>query len=67
MTIWNSYVHDLTAAIDLHLIKGSDVRVGVDPLGGGSLAYPDTMRSSTNRSQTPAIVILKPHGIWWRN
>jgi phosphoglucomutase len=35
----NSYVDDLTAVVDLEAIKQSRVRIGVDPLGGASVAY----------------------------
>ncbi len=33
------YVRDLRAALDLEAIRGSGVRIGVDPLGGASLPY----------------------------
>jgi phosphoglucomutase len=33
------YVEDLPAVIDLDAIRGAGVRLGVDPLGGASLAY----------------------------
>ncbi len=33
------YVRSLTAAIDMEAIRGSGVHIGVDPLGGASLAY----------------------------
>jgi phosphoglucomutase len=35
----SSYVDDLPAVIDLDAIRGSGVRLAVDPLGGASLAY----------------------------
>src|SRR5919202_5904879 len=35
----SAYVGDLGAVIDLDAIRGSGVRMGVDPLGGASLAY----------------------------
>jgi phosphoglucomutase len=34
-----SYVDDLPAVVDLELIRDSRVHLGVDPLGGASLAY----------------------------
>jgi phosphoglucomutase len=34
-----AYVEDLPAVIDLDLIRSAGVRIGVDPLGGASLAY----------------------------
>jgi phosphoglucomutase len=34
-----AYVDDLPAVIDLDAIRGAGVRLGVDPLGGASLAY----------------------------
>jgi phosphoglucomutase len=38
-----SYVDDLPAVVDLEVIQGSRVRLGVDPLGGASLAYYDAI------------------------
>jgi phosphoglucomutase len=35
----SAYVDDLPAVIDLDLIRSAGVRIGVDPLGGASLAY----------------------------
>jgi phosphoglucomutase len=35
----SAYVEDLPAAIDLDAIRGSGLRLGVDPLGGASLDY----------------------------
>jgi phosphoglucomutase len=34
-----AYVDDLEAVIDLEAIRGSGLRLGVDPLGGASLSY----------------------------
>ncbi|MEA2286107.1 MAG: phosphoglucomutase [Solirubrobacteraceae bacterium] len=34
-----AYVDDLPAVIDLDAVRGSGLRLGVDPLGGASLAY----------------------------
>jgi phosphoglucomutase len=34
-----SYVNDLSSVIDLDAIAGSGLRLGVDPLGGASVAY----------------------------
>jgi phosphoglucomutase len=38
-----AYVGDLPAVIDLEAIRGSRVHVGVDPLGGASVAYWDAI------------------------
>jgi phosphoglucomutase len=38
------YVSDLPAAVDLEAIRESKVHVGVDPLGGASVAYWDAIR-----------------------
>jgi phosphoglucomutase len=35
----SAYVDDLPAVIDLDAIRGAGLRLGVDPLGGASLAY----------------------------
>jgi phosphoglucomutase len=35
----SAYVDDLPAVIDLEAIRSAGVRIGVDPLGGASLAY----------------------------
>ncbi len=40
----NSYVNDLPAVVDLDAISHSKVRIGVDPLGGASVAYWDAIR-----------------------
>jgi phosphoglucomutase len=40
----NSYVDDLPTVIDLEAIKQSMVSIGVDPLGGASVAYWDAIR-----------------------
>jgi phosphoglucomutase len=40
----NSYVNDLSAVVDLDAISHSKVRIGVDPLGGASVAYWDAIR-----------------------
>ncbi len=40
----NSYVSDLAAIVDLAAISRSSVRIGVDPLGGSSVAYWDEIR-----------------------
>jgi phosphoglucomutase len=39
----DSYVHDLPSVIDLQAIRESKVRIGVDPLGGASVAYWDAI------------------------
>jgi phosphoglucomutase len=33
------YIHDLAAVIDVDTIRAAGVKIGVDPLGGASLAY----------------------------
>jgi len=40
----NSYLDDLPTVIDLEAIKQSMVSIGVDPLGGASVAYWDAIR-----------------------
>jgi phosphoglucomutase len=37
------YVRDLASVVDLELIRASRVRMGVDPLGGASVAYWDAI------------------------
>ncbi len=37
----NAYVADLAAVVDLEVVKSSRVHLGVDPLGGASVAYWD--------------------------
>jgi phosphoglucomutase len=39
----DSYVRDLPSVIDLQAIRESQVRIGVDPLGGASVAYWDAI------------------------
>jgi phosphoglucomutase len=39
----DSYVSDLSSVIDLQAIRDSKVRIGVDPLGGASVAYWDAI------------------------
>src|SRR5262247_4252173 len=39
----NSYVRDLPSVVDLQAIRESKVRIGVDPLGGASVAYWDAI------------------------
>src|SRR5271166_3315517 len=39
----NFYVHDLASVVDMQAIKESNVRIGVDPLGGASVAYWDAI------------------------
>jgi len=39
----DSYVRDLASVVDLEAIRESKVRIGVDPLGGASLAYWDAI------------------------
>jgi len=34
-----SYVKDLTTVIDMELIRSAGVKIGIDPLGGSSVAY----------------------------
>ena len=40
----NTYVNDLPSVVDLQTIKDSKVHLGVDPLGGSSVAYWDAIR-----------------------
>ena len=39
----DSYVRDLPSVVDLEVIRESKVRIGVDPLGGASVAYWDAI------------------------
>ncbi len=39
----DAYVNDLPAVVDMQLIQDSQVHLGVDPLGGASLAYYDAI------------------------
>jgi phosphoglucomutase len=39
----NSYVRDLSSVIDIEAIRASKVAIGVDPLGGASVAYWDAI------------------------
>ena len=39
----DAYVDDLPAVVDMQLIQDSQVHLGVDPLGGASLAYYDAI------------------------
>jgi phosphoglucomutase len=39
----DAYVGDLTSVVDLEAIRASRVRIGVDPLGGASVAYWDAI------------------------
>ena len=50
----SAYVEDLAAVIDLEAIRGSGLKLGVDPLGGASLPYWERIaeRRSTSRSST---------------
>jgi len=50
----DSYVRDLPAVVDLQAIRDSKVRIGVDPLGGASVAYWDAI---ANRYQLDMDVV----------
>ena len=39
----NFYVHDLVSVVDMQAIRDSKVHIGVDPLGGASVAYWDAI------------------------
>jgi phosphoglucomutase len=39
----NFYVHDLASVVDMQAIRESKVHIGVDPLGGASVAYWDAI------------------------
>jgi phosphoglucomutase len=39
----DSYVGDLPSVVDLEAIRGSKIHIGVDPLGGASVAYWDAI------------------------
>jgi phosphoglucomutase len=38
------YVHDLASVVDLEAIRAAGLRIGVDPLGGASVAYWEPIR-----------------------
>jgi len=40
----DAYVADLPSVVDLDVVRGAKVHIGVDPLGGASLAYWDAIR-----------------------
>ena len=40
----DAYVADLPSVVDLDVIRDAKVHIGVDPLGGASLAYWDAIR-----------------------
>jgi phosphoglucomutase len=46
------YVDDLAAAIDMNSIRDANIKLGVDPLGGASLAYWDPIRARYNLDVT---------------
>src|SRR5207249_5282132 len=46
----DSYVRDLPAVVDLQAIRQSEVRIGVDPLGGASVAYWDAIGERDRKS-----------------
>ena len=46
------YVDDLAAAIDMDSIRDAKIKLGVDPLGGASLAYWDPIKSRYNLDVT---------------
>jgi phosphoglucomutase len=39
----DTYVRDLSSVVDLQVVRESKVRIGVDPLGGASVAYWDAI------------------------
>jgi phosphoglucomutase len=39
----DAYVHDLPSVVDLQVVRESKVHIGVDPLGGASVAYWDAI------------------------
>jgi phosphoglucomutase len=39
----HSYVNDLASVVDLDVVRGATIRLGVDPLGGASVAYWDVI------------------------
>jgi phosphoglucomutase len=40
----SAYTADLGAVVDLDLVRGSGLRIGVDPMGGAGVAYWDVIR-----------------------
>jgi phosphoglucomutase len=53
-------VRDLPSVIDLQVIRESRVRIGVDPLGGASVAYWDAIdeRYGLNLEVVNHVVVL---------
>jgi phosphoglucomutase len=54
------YVDDLAAAIDMNAIRDAKVRIGVDPLGGASLAYWDPIRERYGLDVTVVNKLVDP-------
>ena len=42
-TTSHNYVDDLASVVDLDVVRGATIRLGVDPLGGASVAYWDVI------------------------
>jgi len=55
-----SYVNDLAAVIDLTAIHNAGVKIGVDPLGGSSVAYWDPIRDRYNLDLTIVNQVVDP-------
>jgi phosphoglucomutase len=54
------YVADLASIIDLEAIRGSGVKIGVDPLGGSALAYWNPVRDRYHLDLTVVNQIVDP-------
>ena len=55
-----SYVEDLASVIDMDAIRGSGLRLGVDPLGGASVAYWPAIRDRYGLDLTITNEVVDP-------
>src|SRR6187399_335081 len=55
-----SYVEDLASVIDMDAIRGSGLRLGVDPLGGASVAYWPAIRDRYGLDLTITNPVVDP-------
>ena len=56
----SSYVDDLASVIDMDAIRGSGLRLGVDPLGGASVAYWPAIRDRYGLDLTVTNEVVDP-------
>ena len=59
-TTSTSYVDDLASVIDMDAIRGSGLRLGVDPLGGASVAYWPAIRDRYGLDLTITNEVVDP-------